>query len=68
MDINDISCSLGCGLGKLVGGTRTILSWPGNTLGIAIEKLRSVFPGSNVRNIVTEELIRLIGAEGLVEA
>lgn len=67
MDLNDISCSLGRGVGKLVWGTRTILSWPGNTLGIAIEKLRSVFPGSNVRNIVTEELIRLMGSEGLVE-
>ncbi len=44
-----------------------MLSWPGNTLSIAIEKLRSVFPSSKVRNIVTEELIRLMGAEGLVE-
>ena len=67
MGLNDISCSLGRGVGKLVGGTRNILSWPGHTLNIAIEKLRSVFPGSNVRNIVTEELIRLMGAEGLVE-
>lgn len=67
MDLNDISCSLGRGAGKLVGGTRTILSWPGNTIKIAIEKLRSIFPSSNVRNIVTEELIRLMGAEGLGE-
>jgi hypothetical protein len=67
MDLNDISCSLGRGVGKLVGGTRRILSWPGNTLSITIEKVRSIFPSSDVRNIVTEELIRLMGAEGLVE-
>jgi hypothetical protein len=44
-----------------------MLSWSGNTISIAIEKLRSIFPDSKVRNIVTEELIRLMGAEGLAE-
>jgi len=67
MGLNDISCSLGRGMGKLVGGTRKVLSWPGNTLSKAIEKLRSIFPRAKVRNIVTEELIRLMEAEGLAE-
>jgi hypothetical protein len=44
-----------------------MMSWPGSTLSVAIEKLRSIFPGSKVRNIVIEELIRLMGAEGLVK-
>jgi FtsZ-binding cell division protein ZapB len=65
MDLIEISSNLGRGVGKLVGGTRKVLSVPGNTLAIVMEKLRSVFPRSNVRNIVTEELIRLMGAEGL---
>jgi FtsZ-binding cell division protein ZapB len=65
MDLIEISSNLGRGVGKLVGGTRKVLSVPGNTLSMAMEKLRSVFPRSNVRNIVTEELIRLMGAEGL---
>jgi hypothetical protein len=34
---------------------------------MAMEKLRSVFPGYNFRSIVTEELIRLLKAEGLGE-
>jgi len=67
MGLNDISCSLGRGMGKLVGGTRKVLSWPGNTLSKAIEKLRSIFPRAKVRTIVTEELIRLMEAEGLAE-
>ncbi len=67
MDINEISCNLGRGVGKLVGGTRKVLSLPANTLSSALEKLRSVFPGSNVRNMVTEELMRLMGGEGLVK-
>jgi hypothetical protein len=67
MDLNEISRNLGSGVGKLVGGTRRILSLPGTTLDITIEKLRSVLPGSNVRSIVTEELMRVMGAEGLVE-
>lgn len=65
MDLIEISSNLGRGVGKLVGGTRKVLSVPGNTLSMAMEKLRSVFPRSNVRNIVTEELIRLMGDEGL---
>jgi len=65
MDLIEISSNLGRGVGKLVGGTRKVLSVPGNTLGVVMEKLRSVFPRSNVRNIVTEELIRLMGDEGL---
>jgi hypothetical protein len=60
MDLNDISCSLGPGVGKLVGGTRKVLSWPGSTLSKAIEKLRSVFPSANIRAIVTEELMRFM--------
>jgi hypothetical protein len=60
MDLNDISCSLGQGVGKLVGGTRKVLSWPANTLSKAIEKLRSVFPSANIRAIVTEELMHFM--------
>ena len=60
MDLNDISCSLGQGVGKLVGGTRKVLSWPANTLSKAIEKLRSIFPSANIRAIVTEELMRFM--------
>ena len=67
MGLNDISRGFGHGVGKLVGGTRKVLSWPGSTLGKAIEKLRSVFPSAKVRTIVTEELTRLMSAEGLVE-
>ncbi len=67
MGLNDISCSVGQGMGKLVGGTRKVLSWPGSTLSKAIEKLRSIFPSAKVRTIVTEELTRLMGAEGLAE-
>jgi hypothetical protein len=65
MDLNEISCNLGRGVGKLVGGTRKVLSLPANTLNMAMIKLRSIFPASNVRNIVTEELIRLMGSEGI---
>jgi len=68
MGLNDISCSLGQGVGKLVGGTRRALSWPGNTFKQAKEKLRFVSPDARVRTIVTEELIRLIGQEELVDA
>ena len=60
MDLNDISCSLGQGVGKLVGGTRKVLSWPANTLSKAIEKLRFVFPSAKIRAIVTEELMRFM--------
>ncbi len=60
MGLNDISCSLGQGVGKLVGGTRKVLFWPGSTLGKAIEKLRSVFPSAKIRAIVTEELMRFM--------
>jgi hypothetical protein len=60
MDLNDISCSLGQGVGKLVGGTRKVLSWPGSALSKAVEKLRSVFPSANIRAIVTEELMRFM--------
>ena len=67
MGLNDISRGFGHSVGKLVGGTRKVLSWPGSTLGKAIEKLRSVFPGAKVRTIVTEELTRLMSDEGLAE-
>ena len=60
MGLNDISCSLGQGVGKLVGGTRKVLSWPGSTLSKAIEKLRFVFPSAKIRAIVTEELMRFM--------
>ena len=60
MGLNDISCSVGQGVGKLVGGTRKVLFWPGSTLGKAIEKLRFVFPSAKIRAIVTEELMRFM--------
>lgn len=60
MGLNDISCSVGQGLGKLVERTRKVLSWPGSTLGKSIEKLRSVFPSVKIRAIVTEELMRFM--------
>jgi len=67
MSFNDISHSLGHSTGKLVGGTRKVLSLPGSTLSKAIEKLRYVFPSARTRSIVTGELTRLMGAEGLAE-
>ena len=67
MGLNDISRGFGHGMGTLVCQTRKVLSWPGSTLSKAIEKLRSIFPSAKVRTIVTEELIRLLGAEGLAE-
>jgi hypothetical protein len=67
MDLNEISRNLGRGMGMFVGGTRKVFSVPRTTLSKAIEKLRPVFPRSNVRNIVNEELMRLMGAEGFTE-
>ncbi len=67
MGLNDISRGFGHSVGRLVGTTRKVLSWPGSTLSKAIEKLRSMFPSAKVRTIVTEELIRLLGAENLAE-
>lgn len=67
MGLNDISRDFGHSVGRLIGTTRKVLSWPGSTLSKAIEKLRSIFPSAKVRTIVTEELIRLLGAEGLAE-
>ncbi len=67
MGLNDISRGFGHSVGKVVGTTRKALSWPGSTLGKAIEKLRSVFPSAKVRTIVTEELTRLMSDEGLAE-
>jgi len=67
MGLNDISRGFGHGMGTLVGQTRKVLSWPGSTLSKAIEKLRSLFPIAKVRTIATEELICLLGAEGLAE-
>ena len=60
MGLNDISCSVGQSVGKLVGGTRKVLSWPGNTLRRALERLRSVFPSAKIRAIVAEELMRFM--------
>ena len=65
MGLNDISRGFGHSVGRLVGTTRKALSWPGSTLSKAMGKLRSIFPSAKVRTIVTEELIRLLGAEGL---
>ena len=67
MGLSDISRGFGHSVGKVVGTTRKVLSWPGSTLSKAIEKLRSVFPSAKVRTIVTEELTRLMSAEGLAE-
>jgi len=67
MGLNDISRGFGHSVGRLVGTTRKVLSWPGSTLSKAIGKLRSIFPRAKVRTIVTEELIRLLGAENLAE-
>jgi len=67
MGLNDISRGVGHGVGKVVGTTRKVLSWPGSTLSKAIEKLRFIFPSAKVRTVVTEELTRLIEAEGLAE-
>jgi hypothetical protein len=63
MGLNDISRSLGHGIGKLVGTTRKVLSWPGSTLSKAMEKLRSVFPSAKIRSIVLEELARSQGTD-----
>lgn len=65
MGLNDISRGFGHGIGKLVGTTRKVLSWPGGAFSKVIEKLRSAFPGARVRVIVTDELIHLMSAEGL---
>ena len=67
MGLNDISRGFGHGMGTLVGRTRKVLSWPGSALSKAIEKLRSIFPSTNIRTIVVEELTRLMGAEGFAE-
>ena len=67
MGLNDISRGFGHGVGKLVGGTRKVLSWPGSALSKTIEKLRSIFPNAKVRTVVAEELTRLIGTEELAE-
>ena len=67
MGLNDISRGFGHSVGRLVGTTRKVLSWPRSTLSKAIEKLRSIFPSAKGRTIVTEELIRLLGAENLAK-
>ena len=67
MGLNDISCRVGHGVGKFVGGTRKVLSWPANTLSKAIEKLRSIFPSANIRAIVTEELMRFMAQKEPME-
>ena len=67
MGLNDISRGFGHGVGKLVGGTRKVLSLPGSALSKAIEKLRSIFPSAKVRTVVAEELTRLMGTEELAE-
>jgi len=67
MGLNDISRGFGHGVGKLVGGTRKVLSWPNSALSKATEKLRTIFPNAKVRTVVAEELTRLIGTEGLTE-
>jgi len=67
MGLNDISRGFGHGVGKLVGGTRKVLSWPNSALSKATEKLRTIFPNTKVRTVVAEELTRLIGTGGLTE-
>ena len=67
MGLNDISHYFGHSVGKLVGGTRKVLSLPGSALSKAIEKLRSIFPNAKVRAVVAEELNRLMGTEELAE-
>jgi hypothetical protein len=67
MGLKDISCSFGHGVGKLVLGTRKVLSWPGSTLSKAIEKLHFVFPSVKIRAIVTEELMRFMAEKEPME-
>ncbi len=67
MKLKDFSLGFVHGVGTLVGRTCKVLSWPGSTLSKAIEKLRSIFPSTKVRTIVTEELTRLMSAEELAE-
>ena len=67
MGLNDISCSLGQGVGKLVVGTRKVLSLPTSTLSKAVDKLRSVFPRAKIRTIVTEELMCFMAQKEPVE-
>ena len=57
MGLNNISRGLGYGIGKLVGGTRKVLFWPGSTLSKATEQLRSVSPNARNQTTVTEELM-----------
>ncbi len=67
MKLKDFSLGFVHGAGTLVGRTCKVLSWPGSALSNAMEKLRSVFPSARIRAIVTEELIHLMGTEGLAE-
>ena len=67
MGLNDISCSVGHGVGKLVGGTRKVLSWPGSTMSKAVEKLHPAFPRAKIRAIVAEELMRFMAQKEPME-
>ena len=67
MGLSDVSRGFGHSVGKVVGTTRKVLSLPGSALSKTTERLRSVFPNARTRTIVTEELMRLISAEGFDE-
>lgn len=68
MSFVDISRGFGRGVGQFVGTTRRVLSWPGSALKKTKERLYLVSSSARVRAIVTEELIRLIDQEELLEA
>ncbi len=77
MKLKDFSRGFGHGVGALVGRTCKVLSWPGSVLSGAMSKLRFIFPSptsttsttiptsTRIRAIVIEELMRLMGTEGL---
>jgi len=67
MGFNDISCSAGQNMGKLAGGTRSVLSWPANTMSSVIEKLSSVFPSPKIRAIVGKGLMCFIAQKESTE-
>jgi hypothetical protein len=67
MKLRDFSLGFVHGVGTFVGRTCKVLSWPGNALSNAMEKLRSVFPSARIQAIVTKELMHLMSTEGLAE-
>jgi hypothetical protein len=67
MKLKDFSHGLGHGLGVFARGTGKVLSWPGRALGNTIGKMRPVSAKENIRALVIEELVRLVGTERLDE-